>query len=165
MACLVFITTGGTFDKEYGRGAGVRSLSFGPASAVLVTFSRVLIPSDWQFQSSLAKDSLELTDKDRATIAVACETAPCDAVVIMYRTDKIIGTTHVVVRRELQKTIVLTGAAQPARMKDSDADFNFGFAAAVALSQPHGVYVAMNGNVFAWNACRKNPATGVFQPI
>jgi len=49
-------------------------------------------------------------------------------------------------------------------MSDTDADVNLGFAAAAALSKPAGVYVAMNGRAFAWNACRKNPQTGVFEP-
>lgn len=163
MACLVFITTGGTFDKEYGRGAGVRSLSFGPASAVLDTFRRVIIPPDWQVQPLLAKDSLDLTDNDRAVILAACEAAPCNAIVITHGTDTMIETASFLAPQRLRKTIVLTGAAQPARMKDSDADFNLGFAAAAALTRPPGVYVAMNGNIFAWNGCRKNPETGVFE--
>jgi L-asparaginase len=60
---------------------------------------------------------------------------------------------------------VLTGAAQPASMSESDADFNLGFALAVAQIKPDGVYVAMNGRAFDWNACRKNPETGVFEPL
>ena len=38
-------------------------------------------------------------------------------------------TAAFVAKAKLNKTIVFTGAAQPARMRDSDADFNLGFAA------------------------------------
>jgi L-asparaginase len=56
----------------------------------------------------------------------------------------------------LNKTIVLTGAAQPAVMRDSDTDFNLGLAIGAALTAPPGVYVAMNGLVCDWDACLKD---------
>jgi L-asparaginase len=165
MASLLIITTGGTFDKEYARGAGVRSLSFGPQTAVIDTFGRVVVPPDWQVTRLLAKDSLDMTDEDRVKIAEACVASPCSSIVITHGTDTMVETAAVIAIKKLVKTIVLTGAAQPARMRDSDADFNLGFAAASALCKPPGVYVAMNGSVFDWNQTRKNPETGVFEAI
>ncbi|MBC7514237.1 MAG: asparaginase, partial [Herminiimonas sp.] len=47
----------------------------------------------------------------------------------------------------------------------SDALFNFGFACGVAGTLPAGVYVAMNGTVFAWNKVRKNRLAGRFEAI
>jgi L-asparaginase len=159
------MTTGGTFDKEYGRGAGVRSLRFGDRSAVIDTFGHVVVPQDWEVTPLMAKDSLDMTDDDRAKILAACEDSPCRSIVIIHGTDTMVETASFIARKSPQKTIVLTGAAQPARMKDSDADFNLGFAASAALFKPPGVYVAMNGCAFAWNECRKNPQTGVFEAI
>ena len=46
------------------------------------------------------------------------------------------------------KTIVLTGAMQPASVRASDAEFNVGFALAAVQTLPPGVYVAMNGMIF-----------------
>ena len=46
------------------------------------------------------------------------------------------------------KTIVLTGAMQPATLRNSDAEFNVGFALAAVQTLPPGVYIAMNGEVF-----------------
>ncbi|RYD40735.1 MAG: asparaginase, partial [Sphingomonadales bacterium] len=46
------------------------------------------------------------------------------------------------------KTIVMTGAMQPASVRASDAEFNVGFALAAAQTLPPGVYVAMNGMIF-----------------
>ena len=57
---------------------------------------------------------------------------------------------------KLNKTIVLTGAAQPAVLRDSDTDFNLGLAISAALIAPAGVYVAMNGLVAPWDQVVKN---------
>ena len=160
---LLIVTTGGTFDKEYGRGAGVRSLSFGKETAVLDVFDRVVVPADWTVFPLLSKDSLDMDDDDRAAILKHCTAAPERAIVITHGTDTMVATAGFIAAAKLNKTIVLTGAAQPARMKDSDADFNLGFAAAAALCKAPGVYVAMNGQAFAWNAVRKNPESGVFE--
>ena len=165
MASLLIITTGGTFDKEYGRGAGVRNLTFGSNSAVADIFRRALVPSDWLDIKLLAKDSLDMDDHDRAKILELCEATPCTSIVITHGTDTMVATAAFIARKPLPKTIVLTGAAQPARMRDTDADFNLGFAAATAQFKPPGVYVAMNGQAFAWDRCRKNPDTGVFEAI
>jgi L-asparaginase len=35
----------------------------------------------------------------------------------------------------------------------------------VAQTLPPGVYVAMNGKIFAWDNVQKNKAAGVFQPL
>jgi L-asparaginase len=61
------------------------------------------------------------------------------------------------------KTIVLTGAMIPYAIQGSDALFNLGFACAVAQLAPHGVYIAMNGQIFAWDNVHKNTQTGVFE--
>ena len=162
---LLIVTTGGTFDKEYARGAGVRSLSFGAETAVIDTFSRVVVPPDWEVRPLLAKDSLDMTDADRGKILALCESAASESIVITHGTDTMVETAAFIAGKNLAKTIVLTGAAQPARMKDSDADFNLGFAAAAAQCKPPGVYIAMNGRPFDWNKVRKNPLTGVFEAI
>jgi len=63
------------------------------------------------------------------------------------------------------KTIVLTGALNPARFRGSDAEFNIGTAVGAVQSLPPGVYVAMNGRCFEWNRVRKNRDTGIFEEL
>jgi L-asparaginase len=63
------------------------------------------------------------------------------------------------------KTIVLTGAMQPARMRRTDAVFNVGFAWAAVQLLPPGVYIAMNGEVFEAGMVRKNLQTQRFERI
>jgi len=53
----------------------------------------------------------------------------------------------------------------PYEIDNSDAFFNMGFACGVAQTLPPGVYVAMNGQIFAWDNVQKNKAAGVFQPL
>lgn len=61
------------------------------------------------------------------------------------------------------KTIVLFGAMQPARMRRSDAVFNLGFAMAAATLLEPGIYIAMNGEVFEAGKVRKNLRAGRFE--
>ena len=63
------------------------------------------------------------------------------------------------------KTIVLTGAMIPYAFGSSDGLFNLGSALSFVQVLPPGIYVAMNGQHFAWNAVRKNRATGVFEAV
>ena len=62
------------------------------------------------------------------------------------------------------KTIVLTGALNPARFKDSDAVFNIGCAVGAVQCLPVGVYIAMNGKVWDPEHVRKNRRENRFEP-
>ena len=76
--------------------------------------------------------------------------------ILMHDASRILVThgtdTMVVTGRVLAgiagKTIVMTGAMQPASVRASDAEFNVGFALAAVQTLPPGVYVAMNGMIF-----------------
>jgi L-asparaginase len=72
-------------------------------------------------------------------------------------------TARVLGQANLAKTIVLTGAMIPYEIAESDALFNFGFACGVAQTLAHGVFVAMNGQIFTWDHVQKNRAAGVFE--
>ena len=105
---LLIVTTGGTFDKEYGRGAGVRSLSFGKETAVLDVFDRVVVPADWTVFPLLSKDSLDMDDDDRAAILKHCAAAPERAIVITHGTDTMVATAGFIAAAKLA-TWTVTG--------------------------------------------------------
>ena len=65
----------------------------------------------------------------------------------------------------LANTVILTGALQPTRMRDSDAEFNLGGAIIATQTCPAGVYIVMHGRIFPWDRCRKNPQSGQFEPL
>jgi L-asparaginase len=63
------------------------------------------------------------------------------------------------------KTIVLFGAMQPARMRYSDAMYNLGVASAAVQLLPTGVYLAMNGTIFDPRKVTKNRTLNRFELI
>ena len=63
------------------------------------------------------------------------------------------------------KTIVLTGAMVPYAFGSSDGLFNLGSALSFVQVLPPGVYVAMNGRCFPWDAVSKDRKAGIFQEV
>ena len=164
MMRIGILCMGGTFDKVYGSGAGVRELSFPKVSAAASIVSRFGV-SDARviYDADLAKDSLDMTNEDRTMVAEWCENVDSASCVVVHGTDTMIDTAKVVAARRLDKVIVFTGASQPAAMRDTDAEFNLGGAIIAAQISIPGVYIVMNGTCFKWYACQKNPTTGRFE--
>ena len=157
---LHIIATGGTFDKHYNEIAG--TLTFG-ASALPAVIERARITAPTALTQLPLLDSLDMEDADRERIKAACIQAREVHLVIVHGTDTMHDTAAVLAHARLAKTVVLTGAMIPYECADSDALFNFGFACGVAQTLPNGVYIAMNGQVFAWNKVQKNRQAGVFE--
>jgi len=103
----------------------------------------------------LAKDSLELSDADRALIRERVAACESDRILITHGTDTMVETAKTLAGIA-GKTIVLTGSMQPARFRNTDAVFNVGFALGVVQVLPPGVYLAINGRVFDAAHVRKN---------
>jgi L-asparaginase len=162
---LLIIATGGTIDKTYGIGAGVRELSFSRDPAVVDILREVQSVSDFPVVRLMAKDSLDMTDTDRAIISAMCSAVPQNRILITHGTDTMHKTAAAIAAKKTKKTIVITGAGQPAIMKGSDANFNAGFALSSTLTAGPGVYIAMNAQLYIWDKCKKNPTTGIFEPI
>ena len=159
---LRLIATGGTFDKHYNELTGVLGFSESHLPAVIGR-ARLTIPVELQLLPLL--DSLDMQDADRQRVLEACQAATENAIVIVHGTDTMPQTAAVLGAANLGKTIVLTGAMIPYEIANSDALFNLGFACGVAQTLTPGVYVGMNGQVFAWDNVTKNRAAGVFQPL
>jgi L-asparaginase len=107
-------------------------------------------------------DSLELGDADRQRILERCRDASEDEIVITHGTDTMVETAQALLTIQ-DKTIVLFGAMQPARMRYSDAMYNLGVASAAVQLLPGGVYLAMNGNIFDPRKVTKNRALNRFE--
>jgi len=159
---LRIVATGGTFDKHYNELNGV--LGFGASHLpAVIQRTRMTVPVALDVLPLL--DSLDMQDADRQRVLAACQAAPEPAIVIIHGTDTMRETAAVLGAAALGKTIVLTGAMIPYEIANSDALFNLGVAVGVAQTLPAGVYVAMNGQVFAWDNVQKNRAAGVFQTL
>lgn len=145
-------TTGGTIDKVYFDANSEFEIG---ESLVPELLAESNIHKGYRLEGLLRKDSLEMTDEDRELVFDAVAGCGGDRILITHGTDTMAETAQVLSSLS-DKTIVFTGAMQPARMRRSDAVFNLGFAwAAVQLLSP-GVYIAMNGEVFKAGAVRKN---------
>ena len=108
-------------------------------------------------------DSLDMSDADREVIVQSCIQAEESHIVITHGTDTMVETAAALAGRVVGKTVVLTGAIIPYAFGSSDGLFNLGSALSFVQVLPPGIYVAMNGQHFAWNAVQKNRETGVFE--
>ncbi len=160
------LSFGGTFEKVYGNGSGVRDLSFPETSAVTMIVARLGLQGlGVTYERRFALDSLDMKDSDRDWVANWCNSQNSNRCIVIHGTDTMVNTAKVLAEKCSEKVIILTGALQPACMKGSDAEFNFASAIMAARLCPPGVYIVMGGDLFQWDNCRKNPQTGHFEPI
>lgn len=159
---LRLLVTGGTFDKRYDELNG--TLAFGE-SHVQDVLARGRCRLDLAIEVLMLKDSLELTDADRARIVAAAKASPEDRIVVTHGTDTMVESGRALAAADLGRTVVLTGAMIPYVFGSSDGLFNLGSALSFAQVLPPGVYVAMNGHCFPWNDVRKNRDLGVFEAL
>jgi len=152
-------TTGGTIDKVYFD--ALSEFQIGPAAIPdMLRENNVHVPH--RVTQLMRKDSLELTDADRETIRAAVAASDARRILVTHGTDTMVVTGRVLAGMT-DRTIVLTGAMQPASVRASDAEFNVGFALAAVQTLPPGVYVAMNGMIFDPEHTVKDRAAGRFR--
>lgn len=158
MTKLHVFTTGGTIDKVYFDALSEFQVGESPLDAIL---REANVGIEYDLTSLMRKDSLELTDEDRSTIYEAVAETDAAHILITHGTDTMAQTAERL-RGIENKTIILTGSMQPARLRSTDAIFNAGFAIAAAQLQSPGVYIAMNGRVFPAGHVRKDRTAGQF---
>ena len=156
---LLIVTTGGTIDKVY----------FDDKSDYQVgepQIGRILKELGVAFRFSviglLRKDSLHINAADRELLRAAIAAQPMTQVLVTHGTDTMVETAQVLATIA-DKTIVLTGALNPAGFRGSDAEFNIGTAVGAVQSLPPGVYIAMNGRIWNPTKVRKNVAANRFE--
>lgn len=158
---IQILTTGGTIDKVYFDANSKFEIGDSLLPELLAESN---IHEGYAIRELMRKDSLELTDDDRDSILEAVKQTEHSRIIITHGTDTMAQTAQVL-KTLPDRTIVLTGAMQPARMRRTDAIFNIGFAWASARLLPPGVYIAMNGEVFEAGAVRKNLEAQKFERI
>jgi len=159
---VTIFVTGGTFDKEYNELNGELFFKDTHLPEIL-KIGRCRV--ELEIRTLMMIDSLDMTDEDRKIIADNCKKTPSKSIVVTHGTDTMVETAAVLAKEVKGKTVVLTGAMVPYKFGSSDGLFNFGSALAFAEALPPGVYIAMNGRYFLWNAVRKNKQIGEFEPI
>lgn len=158
---LLIVTTGGTIDKIYFDDKSDYQVGDPQIGRILeelgVAFRFTVIPI-------LRKDSLHISAEDRELMRAAIAAQPAKHVLVTHGTDTMVETAKVLAD-VADKTIVLTGALNPARFRGSDAEFNIGTAVGAVQSLPPGVYIAMNGRIWDPLKVRKNVAANRFESI
>ncbi|MGY3232085.1 L-asparaginase [Luteibacter sp. HA06] len=161
MQQLTIVTTGGTIDKVYFDDKSDYQIGSPQIADILkqlgVAFQFEVIPI-------LRKDSLHVTDEDRALMRSTIEAQPHRHVLVTHGTDTMVETARVLAGIA-GKVIVLTGALNPARFQGSDAVFNVGCAVGAVQTLKDGVYIAMNGRVWDPATVRKNRDANRFEAI
>ena len=156
---LLIVTTGGTIDKVYFDDKSDYQVGEPQIGRILqelgVAFRFTVIPI-------IRKDSLHITTDDRELLRATIAAQPARHVLVTHGTDTMVETAGVLASLA-EKTIVLTGALNPARFRGSDAEFNIGTAVGAVQSLPAGVYIAMNGRIWDPLKVRKNVAANRFE--
>src|SRR5881394_3190116 len=102
---IKLFTTGGTIDKVYFDAKS--EYEVGPPQ-VLELLKQANVAFEYEIESILRKDSLEMTDEDRRLIRGKVEAETCPFVVVTHGTDTMIQTARALIGIS-GKTIVLTG--------------------------------------------------------
>jgi L-asparaginase len=156
---IKIFTTGGSIDKEYST---QQSAFVVGSPAIGRILQEANVTCDYDIETLLRKDSLDITSDDRMLIVERVKADRHRRIVITHGTDTMIETGRAL--SECQgKTIVLTGAMQPAAFKQSDAAFNVGTAFLAAQTLSAGVYIAINGRLFSPYEATKNVALDRFE--
>jgi L-asparaginase len=153
------ISTGGTFEKAYHPIRETFDFHEGSIVAELLESACV---SDPALNVLMARDSLNMSNADRAQINRTIEKCGYDRIVIVHGTSKMVDTAEALNEIFPEKTIVLTGALKPYRYSATEAAFNLGGAIAAAQILPAGIFIVMHGQIIPGNLAQKDPQTGRF---
>jgi|SRR5579871_23128 len=158
MQKIYIIATGGTIEKVYSEQTGnVQNLD----SKIDRYFRLLRLPdAEIEITNLMNKDSLEMTDADRALVLAAVrdklqEPAP---VIVTHGTDTLVDTGLLLQKNltDLQYPIVLTGAMTPLGFEASDGLQNLTESLLAARTLPPGVYAVMHNQVFPIDRVRKD---------
>jgi L-asparaginase len=158
MQRIYVIATGGTIEKVYSEQTGnVQNLD----SKIDRYFRQLRLPdSDIQVTHLMNKDSLEMTDEDRARVLNLVREKLRDPapIVITHGTDTMVDTGLLLQKSlaDLPVPIVLTGAMTPLGFEASDGLQNLTESLLAARVLPPGVYVVMHNQVFPVDRVRKD---------
>jgi len=162
MQPIKIFTTGGTIDKVYFDAKSTYQVGEPNISRVL---AELPLDLDYTVTSVLRKDSLEMTPADRNVVIAAVQNAEEQQIIVTHGTDTMVDTAKALQAAVKDKTIILTGALEPALFKTSDAMFNIGCAIAAVQSLPPGAYITMNGRIFESDNVVKNVELSRFMTL
>ena len=130
---IKIFVTGGTFDKDYDEKNGKLYFKDTHMSEILnLGRSKVEV----NIETLMMIDSLDMKEADRRLIVDSCEATNEKNIIVTHGTDTMTETAKKIGEKNLQKTIVLTGAMIPYKFGTSDGLFNIASALA-SVSYTH----------------------------
>jgi L-asparaginase len=158
---IKIFTTGGTIDKTYFDAKSEYEVG-DPQIMDILRIANVRVP--YVVETLLRKDSLDLNEDDRRIIVQRLQREPGKRILVTHGTDTMVETAQAL-ESITDKTIVLVGSLNPAKFKNSDAEFNIGFAMAAVQTLEPGAYITMNGRIFSAGNVRKNRERNQFETV
>lgn len=159
MKKLQIFTTGGTLDKMYFDALSEFQIGDPVVGPILESMN---VGFEFCVDELMRLDSLDMTDDHRQIIRQRVSDADAEYILIMHGTDGMVETAGWL-GEIANKKIIFTGAMQPAAFTDTDAVFNIGCAVGAIQMVEDGVYIVMNGQVFAADKVVKNRAGQCFE--
>jgi len=167
---ISIMTTGGTIEKTYDEFDGSLTNRESEIKHRLLTKLRMPYTRLHVF-SLMAKDSLFMTDYDRALISktIIAHLEQGRPLVVLHGTDTMAKTANhffdVVKEKgiKLSCPVVFTGAMKPMGFEDSDAEQNITEALLATKILGPGVYISFHNRVFELPRVRKNKETRTFE--
>ena len=159
MKKLQIFTTGGTLDKMYFDALSEFQIGDPVVGPILESMN---VGFEFCVDELMRLDSLDMTDEHRQIIQQRVSDTDAEYILIMHGTDGMVETAGWL-GEIANKKIIFTGAMQPAAFTDTDAVFNIGCAVGAIQMVEDGVYIVMNGQVFAADKVVKNRAGQCFE--
>ena len=161
MKKLQIFTTGGTLDKIYFDALSEFQIGDPVVGSILESMN---VGFEFSVDELMRLDSLDMTDQHRQIIQQRVGDSDAEYILIMHGTDGMVETAGWL-GEIADKKIIFTGAMQPAAFADTDAVFNIGCAVGAIQVVEDGVYIVMNGQVFAADKVVKNRDGQCFEAI
>jgi len=160
------VTTGGTIEKAYSEQTGqVENL----AAKIDRYLRQLRLPdADIEVTPLMNKDSLEMTDEDRALVlSIVRDRIQSAPVVITHGTDTMVQTGQLLKRSlpGLRYPVILTGAMTPLGFERSDGLQNLTEALFAARTLQPGVWIVIHGQSFDVDQTRKDKENARFVPM
>ncbi len=145
-----FVITGGTIDSHYD---GSKDTAVPNQESVIPSFIKSLkLYHEVEFTTVCMKDSRDMKHEDLENVLKTIEESPYNKIIVTHGTYTMPDTARFLkanLKRDDQ-TVVLTASAIPITgFSPSDGPFSLGYATAKLEELKPGVYVAINGKVFA----------------
>jgi L-asparaginase len=161
---LLIISTGGTINKVYDEISGELCVQSTDAVAKSLCM-HAKGNMDVEIKNIIHKDSLEMTDADRAELLSEIRRADASSVIVLHGTDTMDKSADFLAAKT-DKTVVFVGSMKPYLYDKDEAIFNFACAVGFLRSNPKsGVYISMHSLVLPYDEIYKDKNIGEFKPL